>query len=82
MPRIGKKQSKTNKQTTKLTIDSGVRDQETKKKTYEQSYGSGPASWDSYLFLMSSSSHSGSGASILSDHCFKVSLKVNSSLYR
>jgi len=42
---------------------------------YEQSYKSGPASWVSCLLLMSSS-RPGVGVSLLSEHCFKVSLRA------
>ena len=56
----------------KKPSDSCVRVQETKKKTYEQSYGSGPTSWDCCLLLMSSS-HPGVGFSLLSANCLKVS---------
>ena len=36
----------------KKILNSLVRVQETKNKTYEQSYGSGLASWASYLLLI------------------------------
>ena len=55
------------------TFDSCVGVQETKKRTYEQSYGSGPTSWGSCLLLMPSSSHPGVGVSLLSENCLKVS---------
>ena len=57
------------------TFDSYVRVQETKKKTYEQSYRWGPASCVSCLLVVSSSSYPGHGDFLLLEHCFKVTLR-------